>query len=99
MDDGLDHLAHVARGEPVLLSPRLDPGKIEDVVDQAGQTPALAFDVLAVLLTFSGSCARPKRNSSPRTRIDATGVRSSCDTLDTNSGFHLGEPHRAVGGA
>jgi hypothetical protein len=36
---------------------------------------------------FSGALARPSRRNSPNTRMEASGVRSSCETLETNSVF------------
>ena len=36
---------------------------------------------------FSGLSTRPRRRNSAKTRMEASGVRSSCDTLETNSFF------------
>ena len=36
---------------------------------------------------FSGEFTRPRRKSSPKTRIEASGVRSSWETLETKSFF------------
>jgi len=36
---------------------------------------------------LSGSVTRPSRRNSPNTRIEASGVRSSCETLETKSLF------------
>ena len=37
--------------------------------------------------TFSSEAKRPRRMYSPKTRMEASGVRSSCDTLETKSLF------------
>ena len=82
-----DHLLDVGALEAVALAPRLDAREVEDVVDELGEPPALGLDVVAVLPRLLRASTRPRRRYSPKTRIEASGVRSSCETFETKSLF------------
>jgi hypothetical protein len=63
----------------------LDARQVEQVVDELAQASAVAFDDVDELDCGLGVVSMAMRRVSAAERTDATGVRSSCDTLATKS--------------
>ena len=64
---------------------RLEAAEVEHLLDERRQARGLGVEQLEGAARLAPSSARPRRSVSTSMRMPVSGVRSSCDTLETKS--------------
>jgi hypothetical protein len=80
-DDARQVVGLESEGLPV----RFDTGEVQHVLDELHQPPALVLDPRAVLLDLALVLDSAEAEQLANTRIEESGVRSSCETLESSS--------------